>query len=184
MNTNLFGETDTPSQIYAFYQREKSVKDYALLLQEIDEIIKNYPNRAEVYALKGDILKKLDNYEEALENYTIAINKNPSNAAYYFIRAHEYLMFRKFYDAIDDFTYLLNHKELKNHSYYAPRNGGLRLIAACCAGDWEIAKEDIEYIDDDYVTYTQPVIGRITKERLQKCIDTKQKLEISKDAHS
>jgi len=178
LSTNLFGEIDTPIAIYTLYQNMKNYRDYDFLLKEVEQIINEYPDRAEGYVLKGDILKKLDNYERALENYTIAIDMNVNNAAYYAIRARHYLNCGIFYDAIDDFTYLIENKKLDNQNYYASRKGGLRLIASCCIGNWGIAQEDIKYINQDYVFYAKPVKGIITKERLENSIKNKQNLAV------
>jgi len=171
MNKNLFGEEDTPLEIYNF-----SKSNYTL--EDLQGFIEKFKNRPECYALIGDAYRKLNDFENAIKSYTFAIRLNSINAAYYAIRAHTFLMQGSFYDSIKDFTYIIENKKLLNQFYYASRNGGLRLIAACCNGSWEIAKEDIEYILDDYVMYIKPVIGMIDKKRLLDSIENRKLLKI------
>lgn len=176
LNTNLFGEIDTPLSVYLFSQKMKNIENISVFLKEIEELITEYPNRAECYVLSGDIYKKLSDIEEAFYNYELALKCNPNNAAYYAILGRYYQRESRFCESIDIFTNLIENKNLKNYSYYASRQGGLRLISACCIGDWRIASKDIEYINEDFVYYAKPVEGKITKERLENCIKHKIRL--------
>jgi len=176
LSTNLYGECDTPEEIYNFHQRLKVTKGYSTLLNIIEELCDKY-NRAECYALKGSLHKKMSQNEEAYCNYNKAIACNPNNAAYYSILGHEYLRGGKFYESIETLSYLIEHKNLKNYEYYVSYRE-FRLIAACCVGDWEIAKEDIHYLPSDFVLYTKPVNGIITNKILLNAIENKNTLEI------
>jgi len=176
LNSNLYGEQDTPKEIYDFYQRLKVAKDYNTLLNTIEELCNKY-DRAECYALKGSLHKKMSQIEEAYLNYNKAISCNPNNAAYYSILGHEYLAGSRFYESIEILSYLIEHKNLKNYEYYVSHREH-RLIAACCVGDWEIAKEDIHYLPNDFVLYAKPVKGMITKKLLLDAIENKKTLEI------
>jgi len=182
LNTNLCGECDTPYEIYLLYQKYKQERDidsgdYTRLLNEIEALESQYNHRPEYYILKGDIYRQLGYMDLALENYEKAIEKNPNNAAYYSILGRKYLQTRLFDKTIDVLTTLLENKNLKNYTYYAS-DRSIRLIAACCVGRWDIAQEDITYISDDYVFYTKPVKGRITKKRLLDVIENKKILEM------
>ena len=172
MSGNLYGETDTPSEIYKVYKQG----NYSL--EDIKKLISKYPNRAECYALVAKLYSKKNDFANSEDFYNKAIKLSPNNAAYYFVRGRFFLNIGYFYDCIDDLTYIIEHKDLKNQSYYAARE--IRLIAACCAGDWKTAKEDIEYIEDDFVIYLRPVAGRITKERLVNSIKNRKLFECKK----
>ena len=176
MSTNLYGERDTPVEIYNFYKRLKVAKEYSILLDEINELCCKY-NRAECYALKGSLFKKMNQIEEACFNYNKAISCNPHNAAYYAILGHAYLYGGRFEEAIEVLTYLIEHKNLQNYTYYVSYREH-RLIVACCIGQWYIAKEDISYLPEDFVLYTKPVKGIITKETLLKSIENEKILEV------
>ena len=172
LSGNLYGELDTPPEIYKVYKQG----NYDL--EDIKKLISKYPDRAECYALLGDFYEKNNDLVNAEASYSKAISLNPNNAAYYCIRGFFFIDIGNFYDCIDDLTYIIEHKDLKNQSYYTAR--GHRLIAACCVGDWKTAKEDIEYIEDNYVTYLKPVAGRITKGRLLNSIKNRKLLECKK----
>jgi tetratricopeptide (TPR) repeat protein len=172
---NLYGEVDTPIEIYNWYKKMDTSNDYDKLLDEIEDLCNKY-DRAECYALKGDLYKRMLKIEYAFENYKKAIDKNPNNAAYYFILGQEYLWEGMFYDALDTLSFLIEHKNLLNYTYFYVSSRAFRLIAACCIGDWDIAQEDIEHLPDDYVVYIRPVEGRITTKRLLEAIENKRKL--------
>jgi tetratricopeptide (TPR) repeat protein len=174
LNNNLYGETDTPIEVYNFYQKYKISKEYELLIDEIEELIYKY-NRAECYALKGDLYKKILNNEQAFDCCKKAIECNPNNAAYYSILGREYLKEGMFYETIDILSYLIEHNDLQNYDYYVSYRE-FRLIAACCVGKWDIAKEDIDYIPDDFIIYTKPVNKKITKKFLEESIKNRQKI--------
>lgn len=176
MSTNLYGERDTPVEIYNFHKRFNVAKEFSVLLDEINELCCKY-NRAECYALKGDLYKKMSQTEDAYLNYSKAISCNPNNAAYYSILGREYLRGGKFYESIEILSYLIEHKSLRNYEYYVSYRE-FRLIAACCVGNWKIAKEDIHYLPTDFVIYTKPINGIITKEILLGSIKNKKTLEI------
>ena len=72
-------------------------------------------------------------------------------------------------------SYLIEHNDLQNYDYYVSYRE-FRLIAACCVGKWDIAKEDIDYIPDDFIIYTKPVNKKITKKFLEESIKNKQKI--------
>ena len=176
LSTNLYGENDTPDEIYSFHKRLKVTKEYSALLDEINELCSKY-NRAECYALKGTLCKKMSQAEDAYLNYNKAIFCNSDNAAYYSILGREYFRGGKFYESIEILSYLIEHKNLRNYEYYVSYRE-FRLIAACCVGNWEIAKGDIQYLPTDFVIYTKPINGIITKEILLEAIEDKNILEI------
>ena len=172
MSGNLYGEADTPSEIYKVYKQG----NYDL--EDIKKLISKYPDRAECYALAGELYEKNNDLVNAEISYDKAISLSSNNAAYYFVRGCFFIDIGNFYDCIDDLTYIIEHKDLKNQSYYTAR--GIRLIAACCVGDWKTAKEDIEYIEDDFVIYLRSVAGRITKKRFLNSIKNRKLLECKK----
>jgi tetratricopeptide (TPR) repeat protein len=175
LSTNLYGESDTPDEIYDFHKKIKITKEYSVLLDISEELCNKY-NRAECYALKGDLNKKMFQIEESYLNYNKAISCNPNNAAYYSILGREYFRGSRFYESIETLSYLIEHKNLQNYEYYVSYRE-FRLIAACCIGDWETAKKDIHYLPNDFVLYTKPVNGIITNEVLLKAINNKQTLK-------
>lgn len=64
-------------QIKSLIDTEQTQK--AMLL--LDEIIKNHPKEDEAYYLKGNIFRKSENWAEAMNAYTKAIEINPSSPA-------------------------------------------------------------------------------------------------------
>ena len=176
LNTNLFGENDTPDEIYSFSQKMMGIKEYDMLLDNINILCKKY-NRAECYVLKAKLYGKLSNFEKAYLNYNKAISCNQNNAAYFSILGREYLVGCRFYEAIDVLSKMIENTKLKNYEYYVSYREH-RLIAACCIGDWKIANEDINYLPNDFVLYTQPVVGVITKDSLSHSIENKKTLKI------
>ena len=176
-NCCLFGEKDTPYELCNFTKKKYKTTNYNLLLDEINTLCKMYPNRAECYVLRGDIHKKLLEYDKSFENYKKAISCNPNNAAYYAIVGEEYFRTKKFDDAIEILTYLINNKKLKNYDYYVSIRV-FRLLAACCIGDWDIAEEEIKLLRKDFIIYTKPVKGKIDYNRLVESIEKREKLEI------
>ena len=169
---NLYGECDTPEEIYQFYKKinTKNQESIENALNEMEILCKKY-DRAECYVLYGKLYEKLFNINEAYKYYRKAIECNPKNAAYYAVLSGVYLQHSQFDDAIEISTYLIEHPSLKNYHYYVSKRE-VRLLASCCASRWEIAKEDIAYLPEDFVIYIYPVKGRITKQRIEKAIQT------------
>ena len=173
--TNLFGETDTPIEIYNFYKKLETSKNYSLLISEIEDMCNKY-DRPECYVLKGNLHMKMSKIEQAFDDYRDAIACNPNNAAYYAILGRQYFRESNFHEAIEVFSYLVEHKKLLNYAYYVSHRE-FRLISACCIGNWKIAKEDIDYLPDNFSIYTKPVKGIITKKVLSKSIENTEIIE-------
>jgi len=174
LNTNLFGENDTPNEIYTFYKRFGNTKKYSLMVDELELLCNKY-DRAECYILKGDLCKKMKRTDQTLVNYRKAIEKNTNNAAYYMILGREYVRESLFYEAIDVLTFLIENQNLMNYAYYVSYRE-FRLIAACSVGEWDIAEKDIDYLPDDFMIYTKPIEGSITKEILSNSIKNRARL--------
>ncbi|MCH3924832.1 MAG: tetratricopeptide repeat protein [Bacteroidales bacterium] len=56
-------------------------EDYSNAIKLVDELIKENNKDDMAYYLKGNIFKKQNNWQEAINNYTLAIEINPENPA-------------------------------------------------------------------------------------------------------
>ena len=174
--SNLYGEKDTPREISIEY---KNFTD-AIESRVFEEIIKNlndmtqkYADRPELFALMATIYEFENKYEKALLNHNKSIALGKNNASYYHNRADWYFRSGKFASSLHDFEYIIKRTDLLNREYYLSDSHTFRLLAACCLGEWDIAKEEIGALKDDYIFYYNPINGRIDKQRLLKVIEDK-----------
>ena len=127
--------------------------------------------------LMGEILGQKEVLEEFFEVELVkSLDSIKDKASYYFSSARKHLQNGEFEKAIEIFTYLINNPSLECYEYFAS-DRGLRAIAACAEGKFDIAQADIEYISSDYVIYLYSIEGKIDKKRLEASITTREKLK-------
>jgi tetratricopeptide (TPR) repeat protein len=78
-----YSDEDNPYTFYAGSMEAYEQRDYQLALSRINRALELNPNLAHFYQLKGDILRQMDQKEEALRFYTIAVDKRSN-----FVDAH------------------------------------------------------------------------------------------------
>ncbi len=73
-------------------------------INKLNELVKQAPENAMVYAARGDAYSALQKFDEALEDYNAVIRLEPENGKAYNIRANLYRDMEKNDEAMADFT--------------------------------------------------------------------------------
>jgi len=95
-----------------YYKINKS--DSALYFVNLH--IKEYPNDDDGYDLKGDVLNGHNEYQDAVEQYTQAIQLTPKNASFYDDRGDAYFNGEKYAEALADYQKAI---QIDKHLVYA-----------------------------------------------------------------
>ena len=90
----------------------------ASLLETLNKIIAMRPTEPAAYINKANLLNELGAYEEAIENYDIAISLDPSNAQTYLSRSIARFMMGDFNGAARDLTSAININPALAQAYY------------------------------------------------------------------
>lgn len=160
----------TNQEIYDITRKARNLKNQ-MSITLLDELIKKYPNNPECYLNRAGMLSILREYDKAIKDYTHAIELHNAVAVSYEARGQAFMSSCLFYDAIDDFTTVIERKELEHRDYFLTFCYAHRVMCYCALGNWKEAKKDIGFVKDDFIIYTDPFKGRITKERLIDCIE-------------
>lgn len=139
-------------------------------LKIANKLIINYPKNSECYFLRGDLFLSENKYAEAINDYDIGIKINDNNAIYFHTRGSALIETGEFLEAVDDFEIILENKDLTNRKYVLDSTYAFRTIAYCCIGEWEKCYTDINYINDNFITYLHFIKNKIDKKRLEECI--------------
>ncbi len=149
--------------------------DYDKALTLAFQLLEEYPDVAQAYSELASVYHMMKDYDKAIEYETKAIELEPNNASFYHSRADSYFRNEDFYNAIDNSLHVIYNEDLKFRTECLSWAYSYNLILAyLCTNQFDLAKEIFdEHIDDDYVYYTKPIKGRITKQRLKNCIDNR-----------
>ncbi len=79
-------------------------KDYLGALQTMDDMVASYPDQALAYIGRGLMLDSLNKYDDAVADYTKAIELDPEESNGYINRANTYSKQDKFEKALADYT--------------------------------------------------------------------------------
>lgn len=161
----------TNEEIYNALEKIKNIEEYDKKIEIICTLIEKYPNNPECYLARGREYESLREYNNTISDITHAIQLYNKTAVSYEIRGEVYMSSCLFYDAIDDFTTVIERKELEHRDYFLTFCYAHRVMCYCALGNWKEAKKDIGFVKDDFIIYTDPFKGRITKERLIDCIE-------------
>jgi len=172
-NFFLFGENDTPEDVYKLYKKVVNNNFDISYIIEIEKAKKSYSDRAELYAIASNIYKLSNSYEEAIWNISKSIEINNNNATYYSSRGVVLFSVGLFYEALDDFDEIIDNSTLSNREYFLNDAYQNRLLIYCCIGYWDKAKENIKYLDESYVYYIKSISGKIDKQRVEEAINEK-----------
>ena len=74
-----------------------------MAIEEFDEAIELDPNYASAYIARGYVYRVLGQYQNAINDYTIAIQAEPS-AWLYSDRGYSYLSLDQYQNAVNDYT--------------------------------------------------------------------------------
>jgi tetratricopeptide (TPR) repeat protein len=119
--------------------------------------------RASVHEVKGDV-------EKAFEDLDEVIKIRPSEPSPYFKKAGIYVDVEKYGEAISEFTKTINLGKNIKFSYFNGYSYLMRAFCYCKIGDFESARLDLDYIDDDMHMWTDPFW---TKEDIVKACSNK-----------
>ncbi len=161
-------------EIISRYQFD--IKDYKEALRLAYELLEEYPNLPQAYAEIASVYGSMGNYDKSIEYKTKAIELKPEKISlYYFSRARIYFYKGDFYNAIDDSLHVIDNEHLDFRGKCLSAIYLHVLILAClCTNQFDLAKEVFDkHMEDDYVYYTKPIKGRITKQRIYNCIEKK-----------
>lgn len=98
-----------------YYDIENGNIEEAILL--LDDILYQYPNKAEAWALQADLLVKNNDFKGALSNLKEAIKIRSTNETYYLARANVYMRLGRYKKALDDINFVIKKQEYNLENY-------------------------------------------------------------------
>ncbi|UXP32649.1 tetratricopeptide repeat protein [Reichenbachiella agarivorans] len=131
--------------------------------RDIEQALLLSPDQADMYYLAGNIYFKMDNYEKATENYSLAIKSNYSAEVpvdivnLYYNRGNAYFSAGMYRSAINDFSRVIEEKEDFVNAYHN------RALAYKNREDYESACRDFETAVSLGSTLSQKFIDRYCK---------------------
>jgi len=146
-------------------------------LKIANKLIIKYSKNSECYFLRGDLFLSNNKYTEAINDYDMGIKINKNNAIYFYTRGSALIETSKFLEAVDDFQIIIESKYLINRQYILSSAYTFRIIAYCCIGKWEKIHTDIDFVNENFITYLYPIKNKIDKKRLEECINNHIRLE-------
>ncbi len=166
-----------------FYKKQEIIsryqfdtKDYEKALSLAYELLEEYPNLPQAYAKVASVYDSMKEHDKAIEYETKAIKLKPKKISlYYFSRARIYFYKGDFYNAIDDSLHVTDNEHLDfREECLSAIYLHVLILAYLCTNQFDLAKEIFDkHMEDDYVYYTKPIKGRITKQRIYNCIKKK-----------
>jgi predicted negative regulator of RcsB-dependent stress response len=103
-NTDDPGEKDEYEKLFERVMLEKERRGAKKAFDYINNCIKNNTNPSVEYAVRGELNAELENYQEAVDDYTKAISVSPDFTMAYFCRGTAYMETDNFQNAIEDFN--------------------------------------------------------------------------------
>jgi tetratricopeptide (TPR) repeat protein len=105
---SLHADLDGPFQILKFpwYNRNESSER----IKDFDVLVKDFPERAVIYCLRGIEALTLEDYDSAVADFTEAIELEPESgniADFHCIRGYAFYQKELYSNAIDEFTYFI-----------------------------------------------------------------------------
>ena len=122
-------------------------------LNEINSIIQSNPENGIYYAGRGVLYHNMGMYQEAIEDYTIAIDLDPERSEQFFYsRAFSFYMLKKYFEVLDDIYRVIEFNPGVS-KYYSLR--GMAYLKLDMIQEAFIAfSKAIELEPSDYINYT------------------------------
>ena len=153
-------------------------KEYEESLTLIEECLEISPC-AECFTIKAYIYKSLKNFTEAEKNYTLAIESDLNDASSYHLRGNFFFRRSNFYDAIDDYSYVINNSNLEYREIVIDSVLFERALVYCCIGEFDKAMEDYKKTNINVrFMYILPIAGKVNKEILLEHIVQRKRFEL------
>lgn len=119
--SNTFFSQNAEQKLFNKYLEESEKKEYTKALTVLEKFIKKYPeskNISEIYYNKGLMHTELNKFENAIEDYTIAFNKDSSFGEAIRLRGNIKLKMNKENEALEDFNLVLKMFPSFGDAYY------------------------------------------------------------------
>jgi tetratricopeptide (TPR) repeat protein len=130
-------------------------KDSEKAILLANELVKRYPDKAKVWALRGHIHALNSEYIEAASDMTQAININPTEIYYFYSRGRYRFSIHDDNSAVDDFTKGLNLCDLCKKDDFREELHFWRAETLLRLGKKTEALSDLDHIsEDDYTSWT------------------------------
>jgi tetratricopeptide (TPR) repeat protein len=130
-------------------------KDGEKAMSLASELVMQYSNEAQVWALRGHIHALNSEYTEAASDLTQAININPHEIYYFYSRGRYRFAIHDNRSAVDDFTNGLNLSDLHQKDDLREELHFWRAETLLRLGKKTEALSDLEHVpEDDYTSWT------------------------------
>ena len=119
-------------------------------LTQASKLVKEYPDEVRVWMLRAHIHGMNRSYNNAIADYTRAIDLCPTEPALFFHRGIEYSTIGDYQRTIDDCSRGLAACDLHSNDYYREALHFHRADAYLKLGNKEAALEDLKNVEDDF----------------------------------
>lgn len=116
INLKPLPELSRETQIRFFNNRG----DYSLALEKAKSLVSENPADAKSVALLAGVLANTNNKEEAVRNFTKAIQLDPTNKNHTLMRAHVYVQMKQYENALIDLNELIKN-DVTNKTYFVTK---------------------------------------------------------------